>query len=174
MLVTTRDASVLTQIGAREKALDVLSDAQAMSLISEWAGIAAGDLPPDAARVAKLCGHLPLALALAGAQVADGVHWATLVEQLAQGKIDFLNHDYGSVFDSREKHRCAHRCGAGRVIWTSRYFPRMLESRREHRSAVAAHRRLERGGSGEAARAIPSQGAAEARAERQRHARELP
>src|SRR5215510_2608906 len=56
-------------------------------------------MPDSAHRVAELCGYLPLALALVGAQIADGVQWSTLVEQLEGGKIEFLDHEYGSAFD---------------------------------------------------------------------------
>jgi hypothetical protein len=100
VLITTRDASLLNQIGAEERCLNLLDEPLALQLLAEWAGTEVGTLPVSAARgVARLCGYLPLALALSGAQVADGVAWDTLVEQLEQGKLDFLDHDYGSVFD---------------------------------------------------------------------------
>ena len=57
-------------------------------------------LPVEADEVARLCGYLPLALALAGAQVADGVSWGTLVQQLVRGNVEFLDHEYSSVFAS--------------------------------------------------------------------------
>jgi hypothetical protein len=100
VLITTRDAGVLTLVGAREEPLAKFDAGQAQRLLVQWAGIEAQDLPSSAARVAELCDYLPLALALAGAQIADGVQWSTLIGELERGRVEFLDHDYGSVFHS--------------------------------------------------------------------------
>lgn len=98
VLVTTRDAVLLTLIGAHKVRLECMTEPEALKLIAVWAGLDSGGLPDSARQVAELCGYLPLALALAGAQIADGVQWPTLIGQLETGALEFLDHEYGSVF----------------------------------------------------------------------------
>jgi hypothetical protein len=72
LLLTTRNRDVLIALGACEHRLDVLSMDQARVLLADWAGCQAAALPGEAARVARLCGCLPLALAMIGAMVRGG------------------------------------------------------------------------------------------------------
>jgi DNA-binding SARP family transcriptional activator/tetratricopeptide (TPR) repeat protein len=85
VLVTSRRA--LTGLeGAGHVQLDVLSDDEAMALLSGVASAQRVAREPEAAgTVAKLCGWLPLALRIAGARLAARPHWpiATLAERLA-------------------------------------------------------------------------------------------
>ncbi|MGD2205391.1 MAG: NB-ARC domain-containing protein, partial [Anaerolineae bacterium] len=69
MLVTTRDAQLLTALGAKECRLDVLDDESALKLLADWASQKVSDLPPEALQTAQECGNLPLALSMAGAMV---------------------------------------------------------------------------------------------------------
>ena len=71
LLVTTRDRQVLTGLGAETHELDALDPSSAL-LAAGRLGRPALPLPAEAARVAKECGHLPLALALAGARYGRG------------------------------------------------------------------------------------------------------
>jgi WD40 repeat protein len=100
LLVTTRDADLLVALGARELPLDVLSQELALELLASWSGQAADILPPTAAKVAQSCGYLPLALALAGARVRAGAGWENVFLALERGRLEFLDHPYGSVFSS--------------------------------------------------------------------------
>ncbi len=100
LLTTTRDASLLTALGAAEVALDVLSEGQALQLLANWSGQDRDALPAAAKAVARECGNLPLALALAGAQVKDKLTWTDVLAALQQGDLEFLDHPYGSVFKS--------------------------------------------------------------------------
>lgn len=93
-LVTTRQGSVAQKIGARTIFVDVLSEVEALALLGSWAvwkktSFSEGemweeDLSPIEAQMArelvKRLGYLPLAIALAGAQLQDG---ASLNEILA-------------------------------------------------------------------------------------------
>ena len=99
-LTTTRDASLVTALGAHEMRLDVLSESQALDLLAEWSEVSRPDLPDSAADVAESCDRLPLALSLAGAQVRDGVPWDDLLTALEAGDLEFLDHPFGSVFKS--------------------------------------------------------------------------
>jgi WD40 repeat protein len=100
LLVTTRDGDLLVALGARELPLDVLSEELALELLASWSGQAPATLPPTAAKVAESCGYLPLALALAGARVQDGASWDDVLSALERGRLEFLDHPYGSVFKS--------------------------------------------------------------------------
>ena len=99
-LVTTRDASLLTAIGAMAQPLEKLPLAGSRSLLAAWAKLELEQLPDAANKVAELCDGLPLALSVAGAMAVDKVPWDALVNALEQGKVAFLNHPYGSVFPS--------------------------------------------------------------------------
>jgi WD40 repeat protein len=100
LLVTTRDADLLVALGARELPLDVLGEELAIELLASWSGHARATLPPAADRVAEACGYLPLALALAGARVQGGARWEEALSALQRGRLEFLDHPYGSVFSS--------------------------------------------------------------------------
>lgn len=100
LLVTTRDGAVLTAVGAQPETVQRLPEAAALALLSSWAGHDGGALPEVAREVARECGHLPLALSLAGARVQDGTTWELLLTALKQGRLEFLDHPYGSVFGS--------------------------------------------------------------------------
>src|SRR5687768_15843684 len=71
LLITTRDATLLTAFGAREERLDRVNMDLALELLAQWSGQLRAPLPPVAQEVAEQCGRIPLALALAGARVRD-------------------------------------------------------------------------------------------------------
>src|SRR5262249_28050431 len=100
LLVTTRDADLLVALGARKLPLDVLSEGLALELLASWSGQPSAELPEAARKVAEACGYLPLALALAGARVQAGAHWEEVLSALERGRLEFLDHPYGSVFSS--------------------------------------------------------------------------
>jgi WD40 repeat protein len=100
LLVTTRDAGILRALGARAENVDVLAPGDAKRLIAEWAGVDAEALPVEADGVAEQCGYVPLALSLAGAQVAGGTPWTELLAALRAGDLEFLDHAHRSVFKS--------------------------------------------------------------------------
>jgi APAF-1 helical domain/WD domain, G-beta repeat len=98
--VTTRDADLLVALGARELPLGVLSEELALELLASWSGQARGSLSAAARNVAENCGYLPLALALAGARVQSGASWDDVLSALEHGRLEFLDHPYGSIFKS--------------------------------------------------------------------------
>src|SRR5271165_1009777 len=100
LLLTTRDADLLVALGARELPLDVLSEELALELLASWSGEPRAALPAMARKVAASCGYLPLALALAGARVQGGARWQEVLSALERGRLEFLDHPYGSVFSS--------------------------------------------------------------------------
>lgn len=74
VLVTSRDrlSGLLAVDGAHRITLDVLPAADSVAVLADIAGRDRFDADPDAAaELARLCGHLPLALRIAGARLAD-------------------------------------------------------------------------------------------------------
>jgi WD40 repeat protein len=100
LLITTRDGTLVTALGAQEHSLDVLSQGEALKLLADASDAVGGDLPPEAREVAAECGRLPLALALCGAQVRDKRLWGDLLQALQAAELDFLDHPQGSVMRS--------------------------------------------------------------------------
>ncbi|WP_440081573.1 AfsR/SARP family transcriptional regulator [Streptosporangium sp. LJ11] len=101
VVVTSRGA--LTALpGAQRLALGVLGEAAAVRLLGTITGRV--ELAADTAtagRLAELCGHLPLALRIAGARLAARPHWSVdrLVSRLAaeHDRLDELTHGTLSV-----------------------------------------------------------------------------
>ncbi len=100
MLVTTRDGTLITALGAVEHRVDILSEAQARLLLAEWTGRTVASLPVQADEVVRQCGRLPLALALSAAQIRDGVSWQDLVGALQAADLAFLDHSHVSIMKS--------------------------------------------------------------------------
>jgi hypothetical protein len=103
LLVTTRDAALITGLGAVSYRLDVLSDEQALCLMAAWAGVAVSNLPAVAKVVAEECGNLPLALSLCGAMVRDLTPWEDVLAALREADLAFIqkhfaHYPYPDVF----------------------------------------------------------------------------
>jgi len=95
MLITTRDAGLITALGAAEHRLDVLSDEQALTLLAEWAGQAVETLPPEARDVARECGNLPLALAMIGATVRGKPdRWGNALHRLRSADLEKIRRQF--------------------------------------------------------------------------------
>jgi NB-ARC domain/TIR domain/APAF-1 helical domain/WD domain, G-beta repeat len=84
LVLTTRDTQIVTDLGAVGWCVDPLTEPEALTLLAQWSG--SGDperLPEVAKGVAKECGYLPLALAMAGARVqGDPQGWANVLHRL--------------------------------------------------------------------------------------------
>ncbi|MBM9508651.1 AfsR/SARP family transcriptional regulator [Actinacidiphila acididurans] len=85
VLITSRRR--LTGIpGIHHVFIDVLTPADAQSLLTERAGLAPGRASEDIAALARLCGNLPLALELAAARLRSHPAWTVghLVQRMSQ------------------------------------------------------------------------------------------
>ena len=103
LLVTTRDAELITGLGAINYRLELLSNEQSLSLMALWAGMQVADLPDVAKAVAQECGNLPLALSLCGAMVRDLTPWEYVLDTLRDANLEFLqkhfsHYPYPDVF----------------------------------------------------------------------------
>jgi len=98
LLVTTRDADLLVRLGAGEVSLGIPDEASALELLATFSGQARDTLRAAARKVVENCGHLPLALAVAGAQVRGGAAWEDVLSALERGRLEFPG--YGSIFNA--------------------------------------------------------------------------
>ena len=103
LLVTSRDASVATAITNVRWRLEEFTDAMSRQLLSSWVATPVDQLPDIASLLAKHCGHLPLALALCGAMIRDGMPWQDLLDALVEADLTFvgtplLNYPHHNVF----------------------------------------------------------------------------
>jgi WD40 repeat protein len=92
LLITTRNRPVLEAVQADDVRLGLMDDMEALSLLAGAAGLPSSDaLPSDAYRIIEECGHLPLAIAAAGAMVhKDAFTWAQVLAALAKRRADLL------------------------------------------------------------------------------------
>ena len=100
ILITTRNASIITELSGREHTLELLSDPQSRELLAKWAGFDTVNLPPEADEIVRQCGNLPLALAICGAMVRDGKLWQDLLDALKEADLKFIKHEPRSVMAS--------------------------------------------------------------------------
>lgn len=82
-LITTRHSGAAQHAGATLLTIEPLREAESLALLSHWAG---GDLPAEAAALARRLDHLPLALALLGTQLQAGAAGADLLATLPAGE----------------------------------------------------------------------------------------
>jgi WD40 repeat protein len=97
LLVTTRDAAVLSALGAEELVVRRLARTHALELMASWAATDVKSLSADAHKVARWCDGLPLALRLAGANARDDRGWSRVRNGLELGRLDVIEHESGSV-----------------------------------------------------------------------------
>ena len=103
LLITTRDASIAAGTGATEHIADLLSEADARSVLAKWSGVAVTQQPSEAAALIRESGRLPLAVAMIGAMLRGKPerYWArvlTLLQEASLEKIraqfpDYPHHD---------------------------------------------------------------------------------
>ena len=104
LVFTTRDGSIIKGVGASEYAVDQLSEDAALDLLAKTSGFARDALDAETAEIAKQCGYLPLALALAGSMIEGREDmWTMVLDALRQAdheaiEADFPNYPYPHVF----------------------------------------------------------------------------
>jgi len=97
MVMTTRDASLITALGGTEHQVHLLTEAESRHLLAEWADQPEEALPAEALQILDECDGLPLALALCGALAREGDPWADLLEALQEAELEFLDHPHGNM-----------------------------------------------------------------------------
>src|SRR5262249_39732036 len=94
LIITTRDAGLVSSLGAGERHVNPLGQEAALALLADWANCRVEELAVEAREVARECGGLALALALCGALAREGVPWADIREALRQQDLGFLQHRF--------------------------------------------------------------------------------
>ncbi|MCT7963375.1 NB-ARC domain-containing protein, partial [Laspinema sp. D1] len=96
LLLTTRDAELITGLGAQGHQVELLSESQALGLLAQWAGEHPETLPPEAAEVARECGYLPLAVAISGAMVSGkgANRWQNVLHKLQTADLEKLHQQF--------------------------------------------------------------------------------
>lgn len=103
MLYTTRDADILTGIGAQIQRVDVLDESAARILLANVSSVALGDDQNTAvSRIVTATGGVALALALVAATVAGGRTWTQAADDLERAGGTFLAHPYADTFKAMQ------------------------------------------------------------------------
>ena len=89
-LVTTRDAGLIRSINGVIHSVELLSNDEAVRLLTVSADLERSALPAEALEVLAQCGRLPLAVALAGSRVRAGISWTDLRDALREHELEFL------------------------------------------------------------------------------------
>lgn len=90
LLVTTRDGSLATTLTNIEIKLDEFSVSDSVSLLASWVSVQPHELPIEATELVQWCACLPLALALCGAMVREGMPWSDLLKALHEADLTFI------------------------------------------------------------------------------------
>ncbi|WP_208339402.1 NB-ARC domain-containing protein [Aetokthonos hydrillicola] len=100
MLVTTRNAAIVTGLGGEEYPLGVLDTQQALVLLADWAKQPEiiGSTPQNnvALQIARECGYLPLALAMVGAMMRGKPlnRWQNILEKLRGADLEKIKQQF--------------------------------------------------------------------------------
>ena len=100
MLVTTRNAAIITGLGGEEYQLEVLDAQQALALLADWANQPEIMYPKEqndvALQVARECGYLPLALAMVGAMMRGKPpnRWQNILEKLRSADLEKIKQPF--------------------------------------------------------------------------------
>jgi NB-ARC domain/TIR domain len=97
-LVTTRDSGIVHTLQGELFSVDLLSQVEARRLLADTAGTELAKLPSEADEIARECGYLPLALALAGGMIgrrsgqmgkaSDQHAWTNVLKRLRSADIE--------------------------------------------------------------------------------------
>ncbi|MHB8626803.1 MAG: NB-ARC domain-containing protein [Aggregatilineales bacterium] len=94
LLITSRDTTLATLMGAQNLSVDVLSEAESLTLLRQWSGLEI--LPSEATEIAKQCGYLPLALAMIGAMVKNNPpnRWQNVLHRLNNADLEKIGRQF--------------------------------------------------------------------------------
>jgi WD40 repeat protein len=96
ILLTTRDAGLVTALAARENhyRVELPTLAEAQAILGGAADVPPDQLPPAADAIIKECDRLPLALALCGGMVHGGSSWSNVLSALQEHDLEFLSSNH--------------------------------------------------------------------------------
>ncbi|MBW4448809.1 MAG: hypothetical protein KME38_18590 [Spirirestis rafaelensis WJT71-NPBG6] len=96
MLITTRDAGIITGLYGKKYQLSLLNEEQALAFLANWANQAVETLPTTAQDVARECGYLPLALSMVGAMMQGKPtnRWQNVLEKLRNADLEKISQQF--------------------------------------------------------------------------------
>lgn len=95
LLFTTRDIRIVKALNAIEYQVNLLSDDEALELLSTCSGQSKETLPVEAHKVMKECGNLPLALSMIGAIArARPNRWDNLLHKLQNADLGKIRYQF--------------------------------------------------------------------------------
>ncbi|MFN6568517.1 NB-ARC domain-containing protein [Dendronalium sp. ChiSLP03b] len=96
LLITTRNAGIITSLGAEEHQLSILDEQQALALLAKWGKQDVQALPAQAKEVARECGYLPLALSMVGAMLRGKPksRWKYVLESLRDANLESIQQKF--------------------------------------------------------------------------------
>lgn len=103
LVLTTRDAALAEDMGAAVHPIPVMAEAEAVALLSDWAGHGLGDVSSAfKTKVVRRLGRLPLAIKLAGAQLRrqDPTQWLVSFDarKLKMPRIEEIHDSLAATF----------------------------------------------------------------------------
>lgn len=103
LLLTTRDAGLVTALAAKENHYQVQlpTEPEAEALLAKAAGVRIPELPAEAREIVNECGRLPLGLALCGGMVQAGRMWQDALAALRERDLEYLSDSH----PAEEQHR---------------------------------------------------------------------
>lgn len=96
ILLTTRDAGLVTVLAARENhyRVELPTEAEAEAILVSTSEVPPDQLPAEAGEIIEESGRLPLALALCGGMVHGGVSWRSVLQALKEHDLEFLSAEH--------------------------------------------------------------------------------
>ena len=90
LLLTTRDAGLVSTMAGAGYQVQLPSEAEALALLANAARVPVESLPPLASEIVAECGRLPLALALCGSMASKGYLWERILRALREARLELI------------------------------------------------------------------------------------
>src|SRR5580704_10736862 len=90
ILLTTRNADIVSSVGAESVSIGEMSPAQSWQLLARYAALPTHSLPPSAQGIVRECKGLPLALAMIGAMLREQPEqqWSDILDSLHNADLE--------------------------------------------------------------------------------------
>jgi hypothetical protein len=96
LLITTRNQEIAVPLQGAAVTPGRLTDAQAVEILERWTGVPRASMPAEAGTIVRECGALPLALAMIGGMVRNGLAkarpdaWTSAARRLQDARLDAI------------------------------------------------------------------------------------
>jgi WD40 repeat protein len=90
LMLTTRDAGLVSARAGTHYQVQLPTEAEALALLASAARVTVDSLPPQATDILAECGRLPLALALCGGMASKGHLWERILRALREARLELI------------------------------------------------------------------------------------